>query len=996
LSSDAARLRVLLVSTAPGGGQPWRWLRRSGDLDAHLAGWDDAPADGVTYDVVWVDSRSLDLPPGPPRALVNGSTGLLLTRGACRLAPAVGLGPEPMEQLDTIWRDADDDLHLFTSFTEFPRIRGHCPMRRHPLFDGLGNGTYTWSPADGESFVRLTWRWPDWPPNAAVIAVERSCIHVNAERATIWSHPRSDAPAVLCIGAYLPFESRDMTFRRRMERLVRNALHMAAGRSVGEGLTWRRTTPAALEDATLPVGFDSAGAQSGDAAPDGDALLAPFAGPIIAGTPGDDSPFTLAGRRVLIAGGESRGIDEIWMHPLRVLANLRIAGAQAIAVEITPTGVVRTLRVGSATVTERIVAAHDEAAAIVEWSADRAVRLDVSFRSDLRLMWPYPGWCLSPLRWHRAGALLTIRGSGGDDAATLIWNRTPDHWDVVDASTSENPVFSSRAVIAIDGPSSAVRLGITVVVDGERVRPVVPAVNGGAPHRDVPSVSASRIVETRNAAIRLLLDDRLAIDCSEAGVADAVKWAVYRLDSTIVRTPSLGTGLIAGYWTSSEGWGDGRPGYAWYFGRDAVWTALGSLAVGDFAAAALTLRFLGRHQDLSGKILHECTTSGLVHYDASDSTTLYLLLAARYLAWTGDEALIREEWPRIRRAFDFALGTDRDGDGLVENTRIGHGWIEFGRLGGGDVTHYNASIWTAALNELTDIARLAGEPEFATRLVALAIRARRALERTFFDEATGRYALNVRRDEAGGWTGNWTQTAMQAVPLLLGMVEPARMRRWLDDVPGDAFTSPWGVRMVPNTDPHYDPKSYHGGAVWPLYTGWVSWAEFAAGHSRDATRHWRMNAGLALERAKGAWDEVLHGEEHRAAGVCPDQAWSTAMAVAPFVYGMLGVAPDALRRRLRLAPQIPEEWRRLRVERIRVGDVRVALDYSRDDGVHRFRLSGSGGSYGVAFEPAVPSPVCAVRVNGQPVPAAAEPFGERHRVRLALSLHEPVTVEIVT
>ena len=95
------------------------------------------------------------------------------------------------------------------------------------------------------------------------------------------------------------------------------------------------------------------------------------------------------------------------------------------------------------------------------------------------------------------------------------------------------------------------------------------------------------------------------MDCSDTAVADALRWAVYRLDSALVRTPGLGTSLVAGYWKSSEGWGDGRPGYAWYFGRDAVWTALGSLAAGDFDAAAHVLRFLGTHQDPSGKILHE-------------------------------------------------------------------------------------------------------------------------------------------------------------------------------------------------------------------------------------------------------------------------------------------------------------------------------------------------------------------------------------------------------
>jgi glycogen debranching enzyme len=1002
-NTGAGKLRVLLVSPAAHGGQPGRWLRRTCELDAHVAGWNDA-TDDASYDVVWIDVPALELAPAPPRALADHpDTAVLLTRGACGLLASLGFDTT-LERTDTVWRDADDEFHLFDSFTEFPHIRGHVALRRHALFNGLGNGAYTWWPADGEAFARLALHWPDWPADAEVIAVERSYIHLNPDRATIWRHQRSNGANVLCIGAYLPFESSDLTFRAHLERLTRNALYAAArrdvhadgnadadvgaGRGARAGLVWHHRTPATIDDATLRV----AGARSADA------RLPAFDGPSLDGTPAADSPFTLAGRRVLIAGGEARGVDEVWVHPLRVLSELRVADAETLDVRITPTGVERTLRVGTTTVTERIFAAYDDAVAAIEWSADGPVALALSFRSDLRLMWPYPGWSLSPLRWRRDGDVLTVRGSAGDDTVGYAWSRTPDRWDVSDASTETNAVVAARVVVSITGRDDAVRLTIGARVDGDAADVHASPSNVAAEEHASPfgATPVSALVDQRNDAIRRLLDDRLAVTCAEPLAGAALQWGSYRLDSAIVRTPSVGTGLVAGYWRAGSGWGDGRPGYGWYFGRDAVWTALGSLAVGDFDAAALTLRFLGRHQDLTGKILHECTTSGVVHYDAADSTTLYLLLAARYLAWTGDRALLLEEWPRIRRAFDFALTTDHDADGLIENTCVGHGWIEFGRLGGGDVTHYNAAIWTAALAELADAARVAGEADFATRLVALAIRARRALERTFHDEREHRYALNVRRNEDGAWRGTWTQTALHAVPLLLGMAEPARMQRWLDDVAGDAFTAPWGVRMVPDTDEHYDPASYHGGAVWPLYTGWVSWAEFAAGRTRSAVRHWRMNAELGFADAKGAWTEVMHGAEPKSAGVCPDQAWSTAMAVAPFVCGLLGVEPDALRRRARLAPQIPDEWDTLRVERLRIGDAHISLDYTRDGDVHRYRLAASEPGFVVAFEPALSRQVTGVLVDGQPVAAQVEPFGERQRVRLQLALGDTVTVEVQT
>jgi len=53
---------------------------------------------------------------------------------------------------------------------------------------------------------------------------------------------------------------------------------------------------------------------------------------------------------------------------------------------------------------------------------------------------------------------------------------------------------------------------------------------------------------------------------------------------------------------------------------DSVWMSMAALASGDRHAVRRMLQFLGDHQDLDGKILHELTTSGHCHYDAADST----------------------------------------------------------------------------------------------------------------------------------------------------------------------------------------------------------------------------------------------------------------------------------------------------------------------------------------------------------------------------------------
>ena len=74
----------------------------------------------------------------------------------------------------------------------------------------------------------------------------------------------------------------------------------------------------------------------------------------------------------------------------------------------------------------------------------------------------------------------------------------------------------------------------------------------------------------------------------------------------MVTNPLLGTGLVAGFRTSGE---SERPGFAWFFGRDALWTVLASTSIGDFDTARTALEFLQKFQRDDGKIPHEISQS---------------------------------------------------------------------------------------------------------------------------------------------------------------------------------------------------------------------------------------------------------------------------------------------------------------------------------------------------------------------------------------------------
>ena len=67
---------------------------------------------------------------------------------------------------------------------------------------------------------------------------------------------------------------------------------------------------------------------------------------------------------------------------------------------------------------------------------------------------------------------------------------------------------------------------------------------------------------------------------------EAFAWAKVGIDKGLVTNPLLGTGLLAGFRTSGD---SERPGYAWLFGRDALWATLATTAYGDRAVSRLAI-----------------------------------------------------------------------------------------------------------------------------------------------------------------------------------------------------------------------------------------------------------------------------------------------------------------------------------------------------------------------------------------------------------------------
>ena len=157
-----------------------------------------------------------------------------------------------------------------------------------------------------------------------------------------------------------------------------------------------------------------------------------------------------------------------------------------------------------------------------------------------------------------------------------------------------------------------------------------------------------------------------------------------QLIDRVLRRSLLDLRLLSSELDGHRYYAAGVPWYATLFGRDALVTALQTIAF-DPTMAADTLRLLAlhlgtrhddEHDEEPGKVLHELRVGELAdagltpltrYYGSVDATPLFLCLLCEHADWSGSLALFRELREQVERALRWIDEEgDLDGDGLLE------------------------------------------------------------------------------------------------------------------------------------------------------------------------------------------------------------------------------------------------------------------------------------------------------------------------------------------
>ena len=818
--------------------------------------------------------------------------------------------------------------------------RGLAGRGAHPVFKGLYGGPYTWSPQRGTPFAGAYYQSPVAPGEGHIVALEREYHRVNDDR-ILGVEYELGSGRVLTVGAHLNFAAKENPFRASLEKFAANCISYLDApkerRSLKRFWPIRPAPITAFEHESEP-------AQAG--------LWHNLHRPS-ASRPSSDDQFDLGGRRLLMVGEEPSGIEEIWAYPLRIAHGLTIAfhgegeiaptGRLQCAIAVRSEFVTRIHELEDCVVEETIFADRKLPSGAIHFkrSGMRTTVLSLTAHIDLREMWPMSAQATGPLGygWDAGLNALLVSAEGG--VSILGANREP----------------LSRQITPISGQRSEVVLELEYLLDNslsDLTFVFAGSSSGGAEsaYRSIMEDTSARLtLQVRHS--ESTLRDSTLIEGPDEEFNALYSGALLSTERFLAEVPGAGTSLMAGIAPSSRAWDEGqasggRPGRAWFIGREAIWTALGLLEAGMFQETKEVLTFFGETQDDSGKILHEMTASGYVERDSADATPLYLLLMGRYVRASADSAFLRAQKERILRALAFCSSSDRDGDGLMENTSAGHGWVEEGKLSGAHVELYLASCWGAALFESAYLAGQLGLKALGARLGRQSKSLYRTIGKTFWNDDSGFFAFGIGAD--GSQIPH--ESAFASLPLIFGQAGKASAERCLDRLASWEFAADWGTRLTSTAGEDYNPAGRQEGSVWPLMSGWTALAEFAFDRPAQGYARCMSTMQLSSSWSAGNIPEGLHGERMELTGLCQHYASSGGSLLQALLAGMLGIKRNAPSHRLKLQPYFPPQWTHCEVHNIRVGNDRLSLSMRRRKNVTSFRFATDARrTLGLEFRP---------------------------------------------
>ena len=696
--------------------------------------------------------------------------------------------------------------------------------------------------------------------------------------------------------------------------------------------------------------------------------------------------LSAVGTRAGLLGNEA-GRMEAWVYPLKLLRDFRLqfhtegrvlpAETLARTVITRPESSTIVYTGDTFSVRETFFVPVNEPGAIIalEVETEFPLEIEARFLRDFQLEWP--------------AALGGTYSFWDKDQRTFVLGEETKNFVALVGSPTATEERREYQTNYSEYSVNSFRLGVTN--KGEDTKLIVMAASlDGRPQAEATykklATGYADLLRTSAEYYSKYLNDTLSVELPDAQIQQAYDWSRISMLQGIVNNQFLGTGLVAGYRTSGE---SQRPGFAWFFGRDSLWTSLALNAAGDFATTRTALQFISKYQREDGKMPHEIAQGASFvpwfkdfpyGYASADATPLYIIAVNDYVTESGDVAFAKEKWDSVWKAYQF-LHSTYDEQGFPKNFGVGHGWVEGGPLLPVESEFYHSGLGVEALRALSNLARLTGQRVRAIELGQDVAKQIKKLNDAFWLADKQRYAFALGTD------GKPVDEAsvLATVPMWFGLTDQKNARAMITQLASVDHQTDWGMRIISCRSPKFSGGGYHYGSVWPLFTGWASVGEYRYHRSQPAYDNLRANALLALDGSLGHVTEVLSGDYYQPLSTSsPHQIWSAAMVVSPLLRGMFGLATDARAGNVVFTPHLPADWNSMAIENLGIGENKLRLNFARSaEGIslETSRTAGAG-DLTIEFRPSISlrATVQKAELNGKPLPFLVESNDEDQHV----------------
>ena len=695
------------------------------------------------------------------------------------------------------------------------------------------------------------------------------------------------------------------------------------------------------------------------------------------------------GRRSAMLGSED-GTFEAWVNPVKVVRDFRLSvyfdgalepvplSSLARRVHVSPGRVTIIHSHAAFTIRQHWFAPIDSAAAIVllEIDTERPLKIRASFLPEMKPMWPasFGGQSSAWVENER----LFVFGEGLRRHAAVLGSPA-----FVRASDQVGHQLPDRTVLAeMDIPPEIAKTKLIPVVIAESAK-------GSAEARKLyreTLASLPRLLAESDAYYRDFSARTVRVETPLPELNHAFDWAKFALEKGWACNEGVGCGLVAGFAPSGS---SERPGFAWYFGGDAMMNSWSILDYGDFARVRGALEFLRDKQRADGKIMHELTQSAALldwskypyGYYHGETTPMFLFSVAEYVARSGDLAFLKATWPAVEKAYRWCL-TAADGDGLLLNAKAGTAAVETGALSGRvEKDVYLQGVWLAGLDGYRRAALIAGHAKEAADAQGRLDRARASFM-PWFSASKGWLAFGKLTDGSV----YYAQSSWQAFALAYGGLTGDKPAAAAATLMRPELSTAWGTRLFATDSPNYDPLGYNDGSVWPFVTGFVISAEFRHHLAEAALKHLYGIASTTGWPGAGFIAEYMSGDRAQVLPrAVPHQLFSSSAVVRGVVAGLLGLEGDATAGTVRCAPHVPSSWKLVKFDNFRVGESVVSGEIENAETTTRVRLTVAGPPLDVTISPAFPAGSKLNELRGNALLPGSQEAG--------LDVHMPVRVE---